>query len=84
MPTRYTGKFTMVDGGCSPVGEAEVTVLNAPPPRPCSICGVDHQSNVEFFDRHKSVGYGCHPCVYQMFAEAKAEHDAQKEDSRGA
>ena len=83
MPTRYTGKFKMVGGYCSPMGVA-VTATVTPVSRACSLCGVDHQSNVEFFDRHKSVGYGCHPCVYQMFVEAKAEQDAQKEDSRGA
>ena len=78
--TRFTGKFHKL--GCQPVGEAEVTVLNAPPPKPCSICGVDNQSNVEFYGRHGTIGYGCQPCVYQMFKEAVAEKEAQEEFCR--
>jgi len=58
--------------------EAEVTVLNAPPPKPCSICGADYQSNVEFLRRNKRIGYGCHECMYQMFEEAVAEKEAQE------
>lgn len=68
--------------GCVSVGEAEVTVLNAPPPKPCSICGADYQSNVEFLRRGSRIGYACHECVYQMFAEAVAAKEAQEEQAR--
>lgn len=81
MPTRYTGKFQKI-GCCNPIGEAEVTVLKAPPPKPCSICGLDDQSNMEFINHYKPIGYGCRQCVYQMFVEAKAEKEAQEEASR--